>query len=122
MHDVTSYQRFLTPGAASGAEGVEVIESVQFENPELARTRFQSLARTPEELDSLVRVMPALLAVLEEAATPDLSLVNLDRFLRSGPDSARTLRFLADNPRLKRLLQLRTPKIEPLNHLQVELL
>ncbi|MER2505323.1 MAG: hypothetical protein ABTQ24_05435 [Azonexus sp.] len=29
---------------------------------------------------------------------------------------------MADNPRLKRLLQLRTPKIEPLNHLQVELL
>lgn len=104
MHDSASYQRFLTPGAAPDAEGLATIESVQFENPELARTRFQSLARTPAELDSLVRVMPALLAVLEEAATPDLSLINLDRFLRAGPDSSRTLRFLADNPRAVEIL------------------
>ena len=30
--------------------------------------------------------------------------------------------FLADNPMLKRSLQLRSPYMDPLNHLQVELL
>ena len=104
MYDTSSYLRFLTPGVISDAEGLALIESVQFENPVLAWKRLQALANTSTARESLARGMPALLAALEEAATPDLSLVNLDRFLRSGPDVTHTLAFLASHPRAIEIL------------------
>lgn len=99
MIDSATYLRVLTPGSAPDQVGIALIESVRFENPEQAWKRLQNLAESPAQRESLSRSMPALLAVLEEAATPDSSLVNLDRFLRSVPDRDRTLEYLAENPR-----------------------
>ncbi len=104
MIDSAAYLRILSPGASTEAEGISLIESVQFENPALAWRRLQAIASTPTDRELLARVMPALLAALEEAATPDLSLVNLDRFLRSGLDISHTLSFLAENPRAVEIL------------------
>ena len=104
MFDTAAYLRALTPGASAEAEGIALIESVQFEQPALAWKRLLAIAQTPAEREQLSRAMPALLAALEEAATPDLSLVNLDRFLRSGPEISRSLAYLADNPRAVEIL------------------
>jgi glutamate-ammonia-ligase adenylyltransferase len=104
MFDTADYLRALTPGESSETSGLALIDSVQFEHPVLAWKRLQSIARDSIERGLLARTMPALLAVLEEAATPDLSVVNLDRFLQSRSDMAGTLQFLADNPRSVEIL------------------
>lgn len=104
MFDTAAYSRCLAAGGSDPAEALTLIESVRFENPELAWKRLQSLASTPEERELLARAMPALLAALNEAATPDLSLVNLDRYLRSEPQAANPLKFLAENPRAVEIL------------------
>ncbi len=104
MYDTSAYLRILTPGATHEAEGIALIESVHFENPALAWKRLLAIAATSADRELLARAMPALLAALEEAATPDLSLVNLDRFLRSEFQITRTLIFLAENPRAIEIL------------------
>ena len=104
MFDTVAYLRCLTLGGSHEAEALALIESVRFENPSLAWKRLQAIASTPEERELLARAMPALLAALNEAATPDLSLVNLDRFLRSAPAQSKPLQFLAENPRAVEIL------------------
>ncbi len=104
MFDTVAYLRCLTLGGSHAAEALALIESVRFENPSLAWKRLQAIASTPEERELLARAMPALLAALNEAATPDLSLVNLDRYLRSGTAESRPLQFLAENPRAVEIL------------------
>ncbi len=104
MFDMSATLRCLTPGATHEAEGIALIESVHFENPALAWKRLRAIAATSEDRELLARAMPALLAALEEAATPDLSLVNLDRFIRSESHVTSTLLFLAENPRAVEIL------------------
>ena len=48
--------------------------------------------------------LPILLVSLSEAATPDGSLINFERFVQSVPDSARLLNYLASNPRAVEIL------------------
>ena len=104
MFDTAAYLRCLTPGMSRASEGFALIEAVRFENPALAWKRLLDIAATPQDREWLARAMPALLAALEEAATPDLSLVNLDRFLRSESQLTSTLKFLAENPRAVEIL------------------
>ncbi len=104
MFDTAAYLRCLAPEGSHQAEALALIESVRFENPSLAWKRLQAIASQPEERELLARAMPALLAALNEAATPDLSLVNLDRFLRAGPAESSPLKFLAENPRAVEIL------------------
>lgn len=104
MLDTVGYLRLLTPGQSSDADGWRAIESVRFENPELAWKRLCQLASTTAQRQSLARAMPALLAALEEAATPDLSLVHLDQFLRSGKGIDASLAYLAEHPRAVEIL------------------
>lgn len=104
MYDTAGFLRLLTPGKATEAEGLALIESVRFESPSLAWKRLVGLASSSSQRQSLARAMPALLAALEEAATPDLSLVHLDQYLRSGDGPDATLAYLADHPRAVEIL------------------
>lgn len=104
MYDTAGFLRLLTPGRSTEAEGLELIESVRFENAALAWKRLLALAETAAQRQSLARAMPALLAALEEAATPDLSLVHLDQYLRSGDGPDATLAYLAEHPRAVEIL------------------
>lgn len=104
MFDSATYLRALSADEFSDLLGMTLIEPVHFENPALAWKRLRHLAESPAQRESLSRALPALLAVLEEAATPDVSLINLDRYLKIVPDRSHALEYLSENPRAVEIL------------------
>ena len=84
---------------------IEVLLSpVGFADWKTAHTRLLEISTTNSRQKALTAALPMLLAALEESANPDSSVLNLARFIQSALDPARTLKFLADNPRAIEIL------------------
>ncbi len=86
------------------AEAMELLREVNFENPQEA---FHRLRRLPEDAagrKSLGACLPMLLHSLSEAATPDGSLVNFERFVQCVEDRNGLFRYLAEFPRAVEIL------------------
>ncbi|MCH8828466.1 MAG: glutamine synthetase adenylyltransferase, partial [Planctomycetes bacterium] len=92
----------LSDGPAAAA--LSMLQRVGFEDCDVARRRLTEICPDDVCRDILARCLPMLLAALSEAATPDGSLVNFERYLQSVPNKSQALEFLADNPRAVEIL------------------
>lgn len=94
----------LQPDAISEAEIRDVLAPIEFHDWQLAWARLDGLTRDPEGRAALTAALPMLLSALTDAATPDNSMLNLDRLVRKVDDPVTLLRFLAENPRAVEVL------------------
>lgn len=77
---------------------------IGFADWKTAHARLLELSTTDARQKALTAALPMLLAALQESASPDSSVLNLERFIKSVPDPVKTLEFLADNPRAIEIL------------------
>ena len=96
--------RLLEPGALSDAEIDRLLEPIGFQEPGTALQRLRSLCPDPDRRNAMTRCLPMLLAALEESATPDTSVLHLERLLQSVANPLALLTFLGDNPRAVEIL------------------
>ena len=96
--------RLLEPGELSDAEIDLLLEPIGFQEPGVALQRLRSQCPDSDRRDAMTRCLPMLLAALEESATPDTSVLHLERLLQSVADPLALLTFLGDNPRAVEIL------------------
>ena len=101
--------QLLRPGDHADADAAGVLEAVGFADPVTARRRLQSLCggsgSGPDACrTSLAKCLPMLLAALSDAATPDGSLLNFERYVQSVDQRAALFDYLGANPRAVEIL------------------
>lgn len=86
------------------ADGRALLTAVGFADWELALCRLREIAIDDESRAALANVLPMLLVALSDAATPDASLLNFERYAQCVPDRTALLRYLASRPRAVEIL------------------
>lgn len=107
IQDATVYadaDQLLTPGLMSETKKKRLLDLIGFNDPETATTRLAEICQDAEERNILGPAMNTLLISLSEAATPDGSLVNFERFVQSVPNRKGLFEYLAQNPRAVEIL------------------
>ncbi|WP_437204341.1 glutamine synthetase adenylyltransferase [Planctomicrobium sp. SH664] len=99
MIDRDAALTLLSPQSSPSETALQALHSVAFEDLPGALLRFQSLCQTEEERELCARMLPALLHTLTEAATPDGSLLNFQRYLQCVESREHLFRTLAEQPR-----------------------
>lgn len=85
-------------------EAERLLTAVGFNDWRVACRRLRDLATDEMTRGLLAECLPRLLLVLSDAATPDGSLINFERYVQSVSDRAALFRFLALNPRAVEIL------------------
>src|SRR5580658_10823220 len=86
------------------ADGKALLTAAGFADWELALVRLREMAVDDESRAALADVLPMLLMALSDAATPDASLLNFERYVQCVPDRTVLLRYLATRPRAVEIL------------------
>jgi glutamate-ammonia-ligase adenylyltransferase len=89
----------LRPGELTEDQVRDMLAPVEFVDWKTAHRRLLDFCVDDAHRDALTTTLPMLLSALQAAATPDQSLLNLERLMQSVDDSLELLQFLADNPR-----------------------
>ncbi len=93
----------LSP-AISEEEALTILRSVDFENPQEAFQRLRGIPQDDQGRKALGECLPMLLHALSDAATPDGSLVNFERFVQCVDDRNELFQYLANYPRAVEIL------------------
>jgi glutamate-ammonia-ligase adenylyltransferase len=86
------------------ADGKTLLTAAGFADWELALVRLREMAVNDESRAALADVLPMLLMALSDAATPDASLLNFERYVQCVPERTVLLRYLASRPRAVEIL------------------
>jgi [glutamine synthetase] adenylyltransferase / [glutamine synthetase]-adenylyl-L-tyrosine phosphorylase len=86
------------------AEARELLRTVGFADWALALRRLREIGRDDASRQALAGVLPLLLIALSDAATPDASLLNFERYVQCVADRTELLRYLASKPRAVEIL------------------
>jgi len=95
----TDPTRLLTQGLLTEAQVEDLLAPIGFIEAGVAHARLLSISRDEAHRNAFASSLPMLLSALENAATPDSSVMNLERLVQAVPDSLELLEFLACNPR-----------------------
>lgn len=85
-------------------DALKLLRLVNFENPQIAFERLRSFPKDEVGRKALGECLPMLLHALSDAATPDGSLVNFERFVQCVEDRNGLFRYLAEFPRAVEIL------------------
>ncbi|QDT44360.1 Glutamate-ammonia-ligase adenylyltransferase [Gimesia alba] len=103
MHN--NVAKLLDPAVPITDEDIQLLLSqIGFTDQERALIRFRELCTTPHVREELTQILPTLLQALTDAATPDGSLINFERFMHSVSQPEEMLSFLTHNPRAVEIL------------------
>lgn len=91
-------------GEADAKSALELLYRLGFSDVPIAWQRFRSLCESESQRRLCFRFLPALLDAFREAATPDGSLLNFQRFVESVADRERLFETLAQQPRTVEIL------------------
>lgn len=94
----------LLQANVSATDVEKLLAPIGFADWQTAYARLVELCTDDAHRSALTDALPMLLSALEESASPDSSVLNLERFIKSVPDSLSTLQFLAANPRAIEIL------------------
>src|SRR5580692_3617694 len=86
------------------AEARELLSAVGFADWALALRRLREIGHDDASRRALADVLPLLLIALSDAATPDASLLNFERYIQCVTDRTSLLRYLASKPRAVEIL------------------
>lgn len=96
--------RIIDSNSDPDADVEEMLKSVGFDDCDTARRRLAEMCPDDRCRASLSACLPMLLSALSEAATPDGSLVNFERYVQSVDDRGALFGYLASNPRAVEIL------------------
>lgn len=94
----------LSSRTGEDSAALTLLQTIGFEDPTAALGRLRSMAGTTADAKLFAPAMPALLVALSDAATPDGSLMNLERLTQVVADRQSMYRFLAEQPRAVEML------------------
>ncbi len=86
------------------AEAQSLLKAAGFADWKLALCRLREIAVDENSRAALADVLPMLLVALSDAATPDASLLNFERYIQCVADRTVLLRYLASRPRAVEIL------------------
>lgn len=86
------------------AEAQSVLSAAGFADWRLALCRLREIGIDESSRAALANVLPMLLIALSDAATPDASLLNFERYIQCVADRTGLLRYLASKPRAVEIL------------------
>src|ERR1700684_4563126 len=86
------------------AEAQSLLKAAGFADWKLALCRLREIAVDENSRAALAEVLPMLLVALSDAATPDASLLNFERYIQCVRDRTVLLRYLASKPRAVEIL------------------
>tara|TARA_R110000850_G_scaffold129173_22_gene248928 strand:+ start:10238 stop:13936 length:3699 start_codon:yes stop_codon:yes gene_type:complete len=89
---------------ASDPEVQQILAGIGFTDQERALTRVREMCTSDGIRKELTLILPTLLQALTDAATPDGSLINFERFINSVSEPEIMLIFLTHNPRAVEIL------------------
>jgi glutamate-ammonia-ligase adenylyltransferase len=96
--------QLIRPGSLTDDDVERFLVGVGFDDWRGAHARLVGMGADGGSQQALADCLPMLFAALSEAATPDGSLINFERFSQSVPDRAKLFRYLASNPRAVEIL------------------
>jgi len=99
----SSGQLVLSPPLPD-VEARSLLSAAGFADSEMALRRLREIAVDSSSREALAGVLPLLLVALSDAATPDASLVNFERYVQCVPNRVELLRYLASKPRAVEIL------------------
>ncbi|WP_417385455.1 glutamine synthetase adenylyltransferase [Gimesia sp.] len=82
----------------------QILSGIGFTEQERALTRIREMCTSEAIRNELTLILPTLLQALTDAATPDGSLINFERFINSVSEPEVMLNFLTHNPRAVEIL------------------
>ena len=97
-------EQLIVPGGMPDDAAEALLAEVGFDDCATARKRLLELGRDEPERQMLAECLPMLLAALSDAATPDGSLVNFERYAQSVPDRRELFWYLSSHPRSVEIL------------------
>lgn len=86
------------------ADARSFLSAAGFSDWRLAHCRLREIAVDEASRAALADVLPMLLVALADAATPDASLLNFERYIQCVSDRTALLRYLASRPRAVEIL------------------
>lgn len=104
MIDHVACVTLLEPEGELSGSLAAALDAVGFDDRPGAVQRFRTLCETQRQREACARIVPALLHALEEAATPDGSLLNFQRFVQTVENREQLFQLLADQPRAVEIL------------------
>jgi glutamate-ammonia-ligase adenylyltransferase len=96
--------RLVLTSEVSESDAKRLLSAAGFVDWQMALRRLREIGTDDESRGSLANVLPNLLIALSDAATPDASLLNFERYIQSVPDRGVILRYLASRPRAVEIL------------------
>ena len=97
--------KLLDPAVPVTDEDVQpILSEIGFTDQERALVRLREMCTTDRIREELTLILPTLLQALSDAATPDGSLINFERFINSVSQPEIMLSFLTQNPRAVEIL------------------
>lgn len=97
-------EQLLVADALSDTEVEAQLQQVGFSDCQTARKRLLDVSRDERSRRALGQCLPMLLTALSDAADPDGSLINFERFAQSVESRAELFEFLLKNPRAVEIL------------------
>lgn len=96
--------KLLRQGEVTEAEVERLLTPIGFTDWRTAHRRFLELGAEDTSRRALEQCLPMLLSALYDAAQPDISLLNFERFAQTAPDRSGLFHYLAANPRAVEIL------------------
>lgn len=96
--------RLLYPEELSEDEAHKILTELGFSDTNVARKRFLNMCDSEKSREELSRSIPVLLVSLSNAAIPDNSLLNFERFVQCVEDRTELFQYLAENLRAVEIL------------------
>lgn len=96
--------RLLSSDDVSEEFATTLLEPVGFDDWQAALGRIRGFCRDGKERQAFAATLPSLLYALTDAATPDASLVNFERYVQAVPSRIELFQYLAANPRAVEIL------------------
>ncbi|MEZ6052232.1 MAG: glutamine synthetase adenylyltransferase [Planctomycetaceae bacterium] len=98
------FEQFLVNGLIPEADAVHRLKGLGFEDAPAALRRLHELCPDLVSREALAPCLPALMIAVSESASPDISLLNFDRYVQSVQDPVELYRYLRDHPRAVEIL------------------
>ncbi|MFK7818897.1 MAG: glutamine synthetase adenylyltransferase, partial [Planctomycetaceae bacterium] len=92
------FHSLLAESDSSNREAESILNDIGFENSQTALKRFQTLGQIGGKT-AVADCLPMLCAMLRDAPSPDVSLLNFERFVGSASDPSELCEYLAQVPR-----------------------
>jgi glutamate-ammonia-ligase adenylyltransferase len=96
--------RLIVPKGLSDQEAQKLLTEIGFSDWHTAHRRLLELCKDETSRAALAKCLPMLLVALSNAATPDGSLVNFERFVQCVQSREELFDYLASNPRAVEIL------------------